>query len=159
MSLQKNQVHRSLIIFKQFWIKCCVLVLTVFRSLGSAVSKFNTGRDAQDTTGKRPTIPLLSACPSLTVSPSVAWALRCVQFFHEEITLVIRMFLFLSNWINAGEPADDGEGVALQNDKTGYEHTHKTAGLPPLPGVHRDESRLRGLYPSPWWMRHFLLCS
>lgn len=46
---------------------------------------------------------------------------------------------FLPDWMEAEEPAD--EGIALQNDKTRYKHTHKAARLPPLPGVHRDESQ------------------
>lgn len=54
--------------------RCFAIVLTVFRSLGSTVSKINAARDPQDTTGECLTIHLLPSCPSptLTVVPSVA---------------------------------------------------------------------------------------
>lgn len=57
-----------------------------------------------------------------------------------------KLLLFLPDWIKAEEPAD--EGIALQNDKTRYKPAHKPARLPPLPGVHRDESHLWGWCPS-----------
>lgn len=80
------------------------------------------------------------------------------EFFHEEIPLGTSLLLFLSDWINSEEPADDNKGIALQKDKTSYRHTHKTARLPPLPGVLADESRLPGLCPSSRGRTHLLLC-
>lgn len=56
---------------------CFVIVLTGFRSLGSAVSKMNTARDPPDITGELLTIHVLPSCPSLTLTvlPGAAWVL------------------------------------------------------------------------------------
>lgn len=50
-------------------------------------------------------------------------ALIHLEFSHEEITLGISLLLFLPDWINTEEPADDDKGIALQNDKTSYTPT------------------------------------
>lgn len=165
---QMSPFHRPLIISKQFWKKKKMLFYDsthCFQKSGCSCKQNyrqnDTGRDPQDITGERLTIPLLPSCPSLalTLWPSIARLLWfSSEFFHEEIPLGTSLLLFLSDWINSEEPADDNKGIALQKVKTSYRHTHKTARLPPLPGVLADESRLPGLCPSSWGRTHLLLC-
>lgn len=155
--LQMNQISQSTDNFQA--AQCCfVLVLTVCRSLGSTVGEI-TGKitakwDRQRSwryhrrASNHSSAAIVPQPHSYGLTQRRSGARTHLELSHEEITLASACFLFLSDWINADEPADDNKGIALQNNTTSYKHAHKTARSPPLPGIHADESPLPGLYPS-----------